>query len=281
MLRQRIITALLMLTVLVPAIFYHSIIPFGVLTVVLISAAVWEWGNLNHYTHNVAVFSGLLCAVTLTLAWSAGWLDQPLWTLWLLVGGAWVLIAGMLLQKGVQAWSNVPKIVRLVGGIFAIGTAWFAVMKAREVGVNFLFSVMALVWVADIFAYAFGRMFGGKWINQKLAPSISPGKSWEGAFGGLFGVLILAFVWLWADSKFIFDSKSIYTLLFAKHYWLMPIAVLLMGVMSVAGDLLESLFKRSAGVKDSSGLLPGHGGVLDRVDALLPVLPLAMMLAMV
>jgi phosphatidate cytidylyltransferase len=278
MLRQRVITAMLMLAVLVPAIFHPSIIPFGILTIVLISAAVWEWANLNQYANYVAVFSGLVCAVALTLAWSVGWLDLSLWPLWLSVGGAWVLISGVLLQKGVAVWATIPKLVRLVGGIFAIGTAWFAVMKARTVGVNFLFSVMALVWVADIFAYTFGRIFGGKWITQKLAPSISPGKSWEGALGGLFGVLLLAFVWLWADSEFIFDSKSMYTLLFARLYWLMPIAVLLLGVMSVAGDLLESLFKRSAGVKDSSGLLPGHGGVLDRVDALLPVLPLAMML---
>jgi phosphatidate cytidylyltransferase len=269
---------MLMLAVLVPAIFHHSIIPFGILTIVLISAAVWEWANLNQYASHMAISIGLVCAAILTTAWSAGWLDLSLWSLWLLVGGAWVLIAGVLLQKGVVAWATIPKLVRLVGGILAIGTAWFAVMKARAVGVNFLLSIMALVWVADIFAYTFGRIFGGKWITQKLAPSISPGKSWEGALGGLLGVLLLAFVWLWADSEFLFDSKSMYAILFARHYWLMPIAVLLLGVMSITGDLLESLFKRSAGVKDSSGLLPGHGGVLDRVDALLPVLPLAMML---
>jgi phosphatidate cytidylyltransferase len=166
----------------------------------------------------------------------------------------------------------------LIGGLFAIWIAWLAVMQARLIGVNFLFSVMVLVWVADIFAYFFGRALGGKWIAQKLAPSISPGKTWEGAIGGLLGVVAIAFIWKWADSTFELDSKSIYTMLYAQHSWLMAVAVVLLGVMSVVGDLLESLFKRSAGVKDSSGLLPGHGGVLDRVDALLPVLPLAMML---
>jgi phosphatidate cytidylyltransferase len=168
--------------------------------------------------------------------------------------------------------------VRLLGGVLALWTAWLAIMQAHKIGTNFLFSVMVLVWVADIFAYIFGRSFGGRWISRKLAPSISPGKTWEGACGGLLGVVILAFSWLWFESVFAVDSKSIYSYLIDRHYFLMPIAVVLLGAMSIVGDLLESLFKRSAGVKDSSGLLPGHGGVLDRVDALLPVLPLAMMM---
>lgn len=278
MLRQRVITALLMLAILLPAVFYHSLLPFGIVTLILISAAGWEWARLNQYANRTAVIVGVGCAVGFIASWQLGWTDLPLRLLWLSIGSAWVLIGAVLLQAGVSAWTAVPRIVRLLGGLLAIWTAWIAVMQARMVGINFLFSVMVLVWVADIFAYIFGRTFGGKWIARKLAPSISPGKTWEGACGGLLGVVILAFFWLWADSVFILDSTSIYTLLFVRHSWLMPIAVLLLGVMSVVGDLLESLFKRSAGVKDSSGLLPGHGGVLDRVDALLPVLPLAMML---
>ena len=281
MLLQRVITALAMLAILVPAVFYHSIIPFGILTLLLISAAVWEWSNLNQYSSYVSALSGLVCAAALVVIWTSGWLGLSSPSLWLLAGGAWVLAAGWLLQNGVSAWAAIPRQVRLIVGMLAIGTAWFAVMKARAVGINFLLSVMALVWIADIFAYIFGRLFGGKWIAQRLAPSISPGKSWEGALGGLSGVLLLTFFWLWVDLNFAVDSKSLYSVLSAKHSFLMPVAVLLLGVMSVAGDLLESLFKRSAGVKDSSALLPGHCGVLDRVDALLPVLPLAMMLATV
>ena len=99
--------------------------------------------------------------------------------------------------------------------------------------------------------------------------------------GGIFGVVACAFVWRWADTAFAVDSLSLYSRLWERGPSTMVVAVVFMAAMSVVGDLVESLFKRSAGVKDSSGLLPGHGGVLDRVDALLPTLPLAMMLSTV
>ena len=163
----------------------------------------------------------------------------------------------------------------------ALWTAWLAVAHARAMGINFLFSVLVLVWVADIFAYFAGRTWGGKIFARKLAPSISPGKTWEGALGGMLGVIVLAFVWRWADTAYAVDSMSLYSRLWVRGAVVMVVAVVFMAAMSVVGDLVESLFKRSAGVKDSSGLLPGHGGVLDRVDALLPILPLALMLSTV
>ena len=151
-------------------------------------------------------------------------------------------------------------------------------VQARQVGINFLLSVLVLVWVADIFAYFAGRAFGLRFTKGKLAPSISPGKSWEGVWGGLAGVLVMAFAWVAADAHWHAAVPSFYTRMAQPGWWLLVIAVLFMVGMSVSGDLVESLIKRSAGVKDSSALLPGHGGVLDRVDALLPTLPLAMML---
>jgi phosphatidate cytidylyltransferase len=153
------------------------------------------------------------------------------------------------------------------------------VAQARVIGVNFLLSVLVLVWVADIFAYFAGRTFGLKFTRQKLAPTISPGKSWEGVWGGMAGVLALAAAWTAMDAALQAQVPSLYTRLAAPGAWLLVIAALFLAAMSVVGDLVESLIKRSAGVKDSSHLLPGHGGVLDRVDALLPTLPLAMMLA--
>ncbi len=147
------------------------------------------------------------------------------------------------------------------------------------IGVNFLLSVLVLVWMADIAAYAAGRTFGLKFTKRKLAPAISPGKSWEGAWGGMAGVLALAVAWVMADRALQAAVPSLYSRLALSGWWLLVIAALFLAAMSVVGDLVESLIKRSAGVKDSSQLLPGHGGVLDRVDALLPTLPLAMMLA--
>ena len=153
--------------------------------------------------------------------------------------------------------------------------------QARWIGVNFLLSILVLVWVADIFAYFAGRAFGLKFTKGKLAPSISPGKSWEGVWGGMAGVLVLAIAWTLADGKFQAAVPSLYTQLSRQGWWLLGTAAVFLTAMSVVGDLVESLVKRSAGAKDSSKLLPGHGGVLDRVDALLPTLPLAMMLATV
>jgi phosphatidate cytidylyltransferase len=128
--------------------------------------------------------------------------------------------------------------------------------------------------VADISAYFAGRKFGGRFSKGKLAPSISPGKSWEGVWGGMTGVVLLALGW-----NFL-GGETLYSLLVQRHgLMLMVLAAIFMAAMSVVGDLVESLIKRSASAKDSSALLPGHGGVLDRIDALLPTLPLAMMLA--
>jgi phosphatidate cytidylyltransferase len=163
--------------------------------------------------------------------------------------------------------------------VLALWLAWVAVVQARMAGINFLLSILVLVWVADVFAYFAGRALGLKFTRSKLAPSISPGKSWEGVWGGMAGVLVLALAWSWADRHFGAAVPSFYSLLLARGAWFLLLAVVFMAAMSVVGDLVESLVKRSVGVKDSSGLLPGHGGVLDRVDALLPTLPLAMMLS--
>jgi len=281
MLGQRIITALLMLAVLVPAVFYPVTPPFLAIALVLIAAGAWEWARMNQTSFSASVLFGVLCAALCALAWFAGGIHTSMRMLWILVGCSWVLVGALLLHAGVAAWSSVPRVIRLAGGLIALSTAWLAVAQARTVGVNFLFSTLILVWVADIFAYFTGRAFGGKFIARKLAPTISPGKTWEGALGGMLGVIACSFIWRWADTAFTVDSLSLYSRLWERGPVTMVIAMVFMAAMSVVGDLVESLFKRSAGIKDSSALLPGHGGVLDRVDALLPTLPLAMMLSTV
>jgi phosphatidate cytidylyltransferase len=278
MLKQRVITAFVLLLILLPALFYHSPVPFCAIALVLIATGAWEWGRLNGYGQLGSRVSGLVCVLACSAAWWLGMLEQSLTLLWILAGAAWVLAGAWLLHRGVSAWSGHPQVIRLVSGLFALWLAWLAVAQARVIGINFLLSILVLVWVADIFAYFAGRTLGGRFSRSKLAPSISPGKSWEGVWGGMAGVVMLALLWRWADAAWGATVPSLYSHLGLRGTWLLLIAAVFMAAMSVVGDLFESLVKRSAGVKDSSGLLPGHGGVLDRVDALLPTLPLAMML---
>lgn len=278
MLKQRVITAVVLLALLLPALFYPEPEPFIALVLVLIAAGGWEWGRLNGLG-NAASWSLGLGTLALCLgSWQLGWLAQAASRWWLLAGGLWVLAGVLLLWTGVPGWPRIPRLLRIVGGVLALWLAWLAVAQARVIGINFLLSVLLLVWVADIFAYFAGRAFGQKIARARLAPSISPGKSWEGVWGGMAGVVVLAFAWVWADSHWLAGVPSLYSWLAGAGWWLLLLAALFLAAMSVVGDLVESLIKRSVGVKDSSGLLPGHGGVLDRVDALLPTLPLAMML---
>ncbi len=281
MLWQRVVTAIVLLLVLLPAMFYSSAIPLTALAIVFIAAGAWEWARLVGYTGIVSWLCAAVCASACALAWAGGMLQQPAAWLWGLMAGVWLLGAAWLLYGGTGLWSRWPRALRLGLGFLVLFAAWVALAQARHVGVNFVLSIMALVWVADISAYFAGRTWGGRIVSRKLAPSISPGKTWEGVAGAVVGVLVLALVWQWADGYFQAQAPSLYTRMFASEHWYMwPALVALVG-MSVVGDLIESLIKRSAGVKDSSGLLPGHGGVLDRIDALLPAMPLAMLLVSV
>lgn len=279
---QRVITAIILLSILLPAVFYPTPEAFSSVALVLIGAAAWEWGRLNQSGQRASWALALVCMSVCSAAWYDGWLDRSWTVLWALVAPLWVLLGAWLLMHGVAGWLRIHRVIRLLGGLLALCLAWLAIAQARTVGINFLFSVLLLVWVADIAAYAAGKAVGGWFIARKLAPSISPGKSWEGAVGAVIGVVLLTLVWALVEtSSGTYGPKaSLYTRLVWQHGWLLTLlAVFFLTAMSIVGDLVESLIKRSAGVKDSSRLLPGHGGVLDRIDALLPVLPLAMMLA--
>lgn len=269
MLKQRVITALVLLAFLLPALFYPSPEPFCALTLLMIVGAGWEWARLNGVHGLQAWGIGAALGVLLALLWWSVGLDAPMPWLWQGAALIWVLLTTWLLRRGVPGWAYVPRLPRLIIGLVLIAVAWWAMAQARYLGVGMLLSMMLLVWMADIAAYFGGKAFG----KRKLAPAISPGKSWEGVYSGGVGVLLLALGWLWLGS-----GDSLYSRLWAMGPALFVLGILFLTCMSVAGDLIESLIKRSAGVKDSSQLLPGHGGVLDRVDALLPVMPLAMML---
>ncbi len=275
MLRQRIITALVLVAFLLGALMLDSAWPFALLTLLLIAAAGWEWGRLNQAGDMLSLAMGAAVALAGAVALCSGWRDQAPDPLWWVVATLWVVAGAVALRSGPSAWPQLPRAARWGLGLVMLWSAWLAIAHARVIGINFLLSVLCLVWMADVAAYFGGRAFG----HRKLAPSISPGKSWEGVWSGMVGVLFLASLWIWIDSRFNVDGPSLYTRL-----WLafgLPgttAALLALCGLSVVGDLIESLVKRAAGAKDSSQLLPGHGGVLDRVDALLPVVPAAMAL---
>ena len=278
MLITRILTAAVLLAVLLPALFLAAAPVFNALAIVFIAAAAWEWARLAGLPSLPALAMGAGCVAACVVSWQAGWQEGLPLSFWIVAAVCWTLGGAWLLRGGVAGWQALPRTVRLVAGVALLWLAWLAVARARVVGVNFLLSAMALVWVADIAAYFAGKTFGGRWFPRKLAPGISPGKTWEGALGGLLGVLVLALAWRWADVHWSAEDASLYTrLLGAQPLWGW-VALAWLSAMSVVGDLVESLVKRAAGAKDSSRLLPGHGGVLDRIDALLPTVPLAILL---
>lgn len=277
MLLPRIITAVVLLAILLPALFAASAWPFLVVTLVMIAAAGWEWARMNGCRNQaVALGTGVALAGVCAAMGFATWGRTDLSVLWWSAAVVWSLGGAAVLRSGPAAWPRVPVVLRWLLGLCVLLAAWMAMANARERGVNFLLSVMCIVWAADIAAYFGGRAFGKK----KLAPTISPGKSWAGAYSGMAGVALLAAVWVQADASWSAACPSFFT---AIHQRLglvgLALALVALTSLSVVGDLVESLVKRAAGVKDSSQLLPGHGGVLDRVDALLPVLPSALALA--
>jgi len=273
MLKQRVITALVLLAVLLPALFAPMHWPFAVLTLVAIGAAGWEWARLNGVAGLGAAALGTLLAAACAAALWAGWAVNAPVAVWWLATLVWVLGGAWALKVGPAGWPALSQALRCALGLMALWTAWLALANAKAAGINFILSVFCLVWAADIAAYFGGKSFG----KRKLAPTISPGKSWEGVWSGMAGVVVLAVLWITLDRRLDVDSASLYSGLVAQHGPLFLAAVLLfLAAMSVVGDLVESLVKRSAGAKDSSRLLPGHGGVLDRIDALLPVFPLAL-----
>ena len=275
MLKTRVITALVLLAVLLPALFAASPLPFALLTLLMMGAAGWEWSRLNGVPGGLAlVFGAALAGACGLILLTLGLQAPPAWCWWL-VGALWVLGAAYALRGGPAGWPQVSRPLRMALGAVALLAAWLAMVQAKAIGINFLLSIFCLVWMADIAAYFGGKAFG----IRKLAPAISPGKSWAGVWSGMVGVILLGFIWVHGiDGHLGVDSASLFTRLVQRLGVISLLCIVFLCAMSVVGDLFESLVKRAAGLKDSSQLLPGHGGVLDRVDALLPVFPLAMAL---
>jgi phosphatidate cytidylyltransferase len=277
MLRERVITALVLLALLIPAVMARSPLPFALLTLILIGAAGWEWGRLCGLPRAAAIASGVLlglaCAAIAPLGGGIGGVEFS-GDAWGAVAVLWIVGGALALRAGPDGFRQLNPVLRFVVGWILIGAAWAALIASWERGLAYLASVCALVWFADIFAYFGGRAFG----KRKLAPGISPGKSWEGAISGLLAVIVLAVIVVVVS---VHPHGNLFALL--RERFGMAGMILACGALvalAIVGDLVESLVKRAAGAKDSSGLLPGHGGVLDRIDALLPVFPAALALVM-
>ena len=275
MLRQRILTAVVLLALLLPSLIVAPVWPFALLTLAAMAIAGWEWVRLNDGAQ-YAVALGIVLGGACGLALYAGWASAAPRAAWWLAFAIWVLGGTWLLRGGVAGWQRLPRVLRWAVGLIALWTAWLALANAKASGLNFILSIFFLVWAADVFAYFGGRALG----RRKLALAISPGKSWEGVWSGMIGALLVAAGWLAIDASGSIGMESFYSIIANRFgYFGLALVVVFLVAMSVVGDLLESLVKRGAGAKDSSRLLPGHGGILDRVDGLLPVFPIALALA--
>lgn len=270
MLRTRIATALVLLLVVVAALWLGRP-AFVALAALMFGAAIWEWLRLAGVASRVAIASAVLM-VGLLVVLDALRVGPGRAGLTLICTGAaalWLTITAVLVQAQRRGLKLGRASTMVLGGLL-LPAAWFALLALYQSGLVLLISVLAIVWIADICAYFAGRAFG----RSKLASNISPGKTWAGVVGAVVGVLAIASALRLAAP----DAPLLTNHLFRRGAELAFPLLAVIVAASIVGDLFESLIKRQAGMKDSSNLLPGHGGVLDRIDALLPVLPLAVLL---
>lgn len=257
MLKQRIITALILLPIALAGFFLLEGGAFALFIAAVVVLGAWEWARLAGFdTQPLRIAYAALVALLLYLLHGL-----PTLAPWVLaVGVLWWAFATFLVLNypdSSRYWGGPPG--RLLIGLLILLPAWqgLVVLKQWQLANWLILAVMALVWVADIGAYFSGKRFG----KRKLAPQVSPGKSWEGLIGGLLlSLLLTVVVGVYRDWSF------------AEFLMALPAAALVV-LISVVGDLTESMFKRQSGIKDSSNLLPGHGGVLDRIDSLTAAVP--------
>jgi phosphatidate cytidylyltransferase len=269
-LKQRVITALVLLGMLVGALWLGRV-AFVAAIAVLFGAALFEWWRLAGIRPAPGIALAVAVVGSLVLLEVSG--RSPVGpVLTLICAGAaavWLTLLAVLVRAQQQPVRIGARATAALG-LAVLPAAWLALLYLHGRGVMVMLSVLAIVWVADIAAYFAGRAFG----RRKLASNISPGKTWAGVGGAIVGVLVVA-----TAAQLAWPGAPLLSNVFFRHSlfiaWILLAALVM---FSIVGDLFESLLKRRAGVKDSGGLLPGHGGVLDRIDALLPVLPIAVLL---
>ena len=269
MLKVRILTVLVLLPLLLAALFFLPNLYWAVLMLFVLLIGASEWARISSYSSigsSLYLFTtggfGLLLLFAFKIdTLPSSWVSLSLYGLALVF---WLLAAPVWLAKGLKVAN--PYVLALVGWIILIPT-WLALVQLKSMSPVLLLALMAVIWAADTAAYFAGKQFG----RNKLAPSISPGKTWEGVIGALIGVSIYALIWL-NSSNTLYETVA---RVGGIPVLTVMIAVWIMTYFSILGDLFESWMKRQAGLKDSGHILPGHGGILDRIDALTSTLPLA------
>ena len=268
MLLQRILTAIVLAPLMLAGIFWLPDAGFRAFIALIALIGAWEWSNLVGYKKSIsrlgvaAGVSALLVALHLVVD-----VHSLVWPLISLVPLVWWLFASVVVisyPKRIEWLSSrklkLSTLVPVLGG-FWMGLVW---LKNQDQSALLLTWLMLLVWGADIGAYFAGRAFG----NRKLAPKVSPGKTWAGVYGGMAASMLISV----CIAFFFLPGFSL-----KGWLWLLLISAAVVAI-SVIGDLFESLLKRNRGIKDSSALLPGHGGVLDRIDSLCAATPVFVLL---
>ncbi|MFU9135934.1 phosphatidate cytidylyltransferase [Erwinia tasmaniensis] len=272
MLKSRLITAFILIPIVIAALFLLPPLGFALITLVVCMLAAWEWGQFAGFaSRSQRIWLAVLCGLLLVFmmftlpAWQHSvHLPQIAVSLWAAMVWWGVALIMVLLYPGSAAFWRTSRPLRLLFGLLTIIPFFWGMLTLRQyhydadhfAGAWWLLYVMLLVWGADSGAYMFGRLFG----RHKLAPKVSPGKTWEGFLGGLVTSLVIAWLFrLWTPL-----NVPIVTLLSCT---------VVAALASVLGDLTESMFKREAGIKDSGNLIPGHGGILDRIDSLTAAVP--------
>jgi phosphatidate cytidylyltransferase len=263
MLKTRVMTAAVLLAGFVLALFLLPKNAWIAFCGVFLGLSAWEWGALvalgaiprsiySIFLVGLFVLPGILEASVTNGLYAPAWVYYAGGLFWIVLVPVWIWR-----QPRIDS-----RIVLLAAGATVLLPAAAALVDLRGIHPSFLLAVLATVWISDTAAYFVGRRFG----KHKLAPSISPGKTWEGVAGALAAVGLYASAWATLGSSPMKGGPA----------WILPV-LLGLAVAGIVGDLFESLIKRQAGVKDSGTLLPGHGGILDRIDAPVAMLPLAVL----
>ncbi|WP_456268159.1 phosphatidate cytidylyltransferase [Kushneria sp. AK178] len=261
MLKQRVMTALAIGPTSLVLLFVLGGGWFATFVGILVAASAWEWSNLSggESLKDRALFTITVIAL-MALGWSSG-AALHTWPLWIALAG-WLLCLYWVVSYPEQADQWQSRGVRYAMGLWALLPCWVGLLLLRESPIWLLY-VLFLVWGADIAAYFAGRAYG----NRKLAPRVSPGKSWAGVYGALGGTVVLALLMaLWQGMG-------------VGQTLVLIVISAVVTAASVLGDLNESMLKRYRGIKDSGNLLPGHGGLLDRIDSLTAAIPIFALLA--